>query len=69
MIKLHNNYKKINSKFKYRYMTVTVGNLLMDIPLSLPISYKQEFDLEPKYWLVGTNYLLEEQWSIFNLET
>lgn len=59
MIKLHDNYKKISSKLKYKYMTVTVGNLLLDIPCSLPVKYGKEFDLEPKYWNIGTEVLME----------
>ena len=59
MIKFPEQYKKVNSKLKYKYMVVTVGNLLLDIPLSLPINYKQEFSLENKYWNMGTKYLMQ----------
>ena len=59
MIKFPEQYKKVNSKFKYKYMVVTVGNLLLDIPLSLPINYCKEFNLESKYWDIGTDYLMQ----------
>jgi hypothetical protein len=39
-------------------MTVTIGNLMLDIPLSLPVEYGKEFDLQEKYWLLGTEVLL-----------
>ena len=58
MIKFPEQYKKVNAKLKYKYMIVTVGNLVIDIPLSLPISYKQEYQLESKYWITGTEILL-----------
>lgn len=57
MFELHEHYKKINKKTKYKYMTITVGNVLLDIPLSLPIGYCKEFNLESKYWNIGTKYL------------
>lgn len=41
-------------------MTVTMGNLVIDIPLSLPVNYAKEFPLEDKYWVVGSFYLSKE---------
>lgn len=58
MIKLHDNYKKVNKNFKYKYLTLTIGNCILDIPLSLPVKYGKEFSLEQKYWDIATEYLL-----------
>lgn len=51
-------YHKINKNLKFKKMVVVRGNVMIDIPLSLPINYQKEFSLEEKYWILGTNVLL-----------
>lgn len=58
-VKFPEQYVKINKNFKYKKMVIVVGNLAIDIPLSLPINYGKEFNLENKYWNVGTKYLMQ----------
>ena len=59
MIKFPEQYHKVNKHLKFKKMIVTIGNCLIDIPLTLPLSYKQEFQLNDYYWDYGTQVLLE----------
>ena len=60
MIKFPEQYHKVNNELKFKKMVVSIGNLVVDIPLFLPINYKQEYYLKEYYWNYGSKILLGE---------
>lgn len=59
MIKFPEQWHKVNKSLKFKKMVVTIGNVLIDIPLNLPIKYCQEYYLDQYYWDYGTAVLME----------
>ena len=59
MIKFPEQWHKVNRNLKFKKMVLTVGNVTVDIPLFLPITYKQEYWVEERFWLEATKVLME----------
>lgn len=58
MIKFPEQWVKVNSKLKYKKMVVSKANVILHIPLFLPINYGKEFNLQEKDWMYGSEILL-----------
>lgn len=59
MIKFPEQWHKVNKNLKFKKMVVTIGNAVVDIPLFLPVSYKQEYWLDESCWNYGSEVLME----------
>ena len=59
MIKFPEQWCKVNSKLKYKKMIVCKANVILHIPLFLPVNYGKELNFEEKDWMYGSEILLE----------